>query len=118
MAGTGLYLGQYDEEAVRKAALASEKEVDRDDNLCATALYSGMYQLCALALCGFGEGRRETTARNSNARPKSIARKEVAFVASLNGRNPHTLGRPGSLSGAAIACRATVHAARALASTP
>jgi len=40
-----LYLGKLDETAVRKAALAAEKETDRADNLCYADLHVGMHQL-------------------------------------------------------------------------
>jgi TPR repeat protein len=49
------YLGQAEEQAVRKAAVAAEKETDRADNICDTDFYVGIHQV---ATGSQAEGRR------------------------------------------------------------
>jgi tetratricopeptide (TPR) repeat protein len=64
-----LYLGQHDEAAVHNIALATEKETDRADNVCASDLYGAIHQL---AKGSQTEGRRLLQSAADHCAPSGV----------------------------------------------
>jgi tetratricopeptide (TPR) repeat protein len=82
-----LYLGQHDEAAVHNIALATEKETDRADNVCASELYGAIHQL---AKGSQTEGRRLLQSAADHCAPGTFGRVAAGWeLKRLEGLLPH-----------------------------